>query len=114
MNLKNLQEKIKTLTPIAPPYKLSTPIEREILAKTVKLNEEVGELCNDILAILKMQRKSKLERFDKRNMYEEFADVIITALSLATTAGVDVERAVEDKLKKIEQRYIKEQERQKK
>jgi len=54
-----------------------------------------------------MQRKSKLEKFDKRNMYEEFADVIITAMSLAITAGVDVERAVSDKLKKIESRYLK-------
>ena len=40
-------------------------------------------------------------------MYEEFADVIITAIQLAIVAGVDVERAVEDKLKKIEERYLK-------
>ncbi|MBP9719032.1 MAG: hypothetical protein KBD46_01050 [Candidatus Levybacteria bacterium] len=112
MNLKNLQDKIKELNQKTPArYKLSTPIEREILAKTVKLNEEVGELCNDILSILKMQRKSKLDKFDKRNMYEEFADVIITAMSLATTAGVDVERAINDKLKKIEERYIKDHEK---
>jgi NTP pyrophosphatase (non-canonical NTP hydrolase) len=112
MNLVNLQEKIKELNQKTPQsYKLSTPIEREILAKTVKLNEEVGELCNDILSILKMQRKSKLDKFDKRNMYEEFADVIITAMSLATTAGVDVDRAISDKLKKIEERYIKDHEK---
>jgi NTP pyrophosphatase (non-canonical NTP hydrolase) len=113
MNLKNLQEKIRELQQKTPPrYKLSTPVEREILAQTVKLNEEVGELCNDILSILKMQRKSKLEKFDKRNMYEEFADVIITTMILATTAGVDVERAISDKLKKIEERYIKDHEKQ--
>ena len=82
-----------------------------ILTLTVKLNEEVGELCNDILSILKMQRKSKLEKFDKRNMYEEFADVIITTMILATTAGVDVERAVGDKLKKIEERYLRDHEK---
>ena len=112
MNLKNLQERIRELNQKMPPrYRLSTPIEREILAQTVKLNEEVGELCNDILSILKMQRKSKLEKFDKRNMYEEFADVIITTMILATTAGVDVERAVSDKLKKIEERYIKDHEK---
>lgn len=113
MNLKNLQEKISELNEkTRPHYKLYTPKEREILTKTVKLNEEVGELCNDILSILKMQRKSKLDKFDKRNMYEEFADVIITAMSLAITAGVDVERAVEDKLKKIESRYLKDHEKQ--
>ncbi len=58
-----------------------------------------------------MQRKSKLDKFDKRNMYEEFADVIITAISLATTAGVDVDRAITDKLKKIEERYLKDHEK---
>lgn len=108
MNLKNLQEIIKESNKKIPNvYKLSTPEEQEILARTVKLNEEVGELCNDILAVLKMQRKSKLEKFDKRNFYEEFADVIITAIQLATVAGVDIKRAVGDKLKKIEAKYHK-------
>jgi NTP pyrophosphatase (non-canonical NTP hydrolase) len=110
MNLKSLQEKVKVLNEkTKPQYRLYSQEEKEILTKTVKLNEEVGELCNDILSILKLQRKSKLQKFDKRNMYEEFADVIITAMQLAIVAGVDIERAVEDKLKKIEARYIKEQ-----
>lgn len=109
MNLKSLQEKIKLLNEkTRPQYRLYSQEEKEILTKTVKLNEEVGELCNDILSILKLQRKSKLQRFDKRNMYEEFADVIITAMQLAIAAGVDVERAVGDKLKKIEERFEKE------
>ena len=107
MNLKSLQEKIKILNQkTSPKFRLYSQREKEILTKTVKLNEEVGELCNDILSILKLQRKSKLEHFDKRNMYEEFADVIITAMQLAIAAGVDVERAVSDKLKKIEERYL--------
>ncbi len=109
MNLKSLQEKIKILNErTRPQYRLYSQTEKEILTKTVKLNEEVGELCNDILSILKLQRRAKLEKFDKRNMYEEFADVIITAIQLALAAGVDVERAVGDKLKKIEEKYLSE------
>lgn len=108
MNLKNLQEKIAVLNiQTKPQYKLYTPVEKEILTKTVKLNEEVGELCNDILGILKLQRRAKLEKFDKHNIYQEFADVIITTLSLANAASVDIERAVSDKLKKIEEREKK-------
>lgn len=108
MNIKNLQEKLKQIDNLkSPKYKLYTPKEREILTKTVKLNEEVGELCNDILSVLKLQRKSKLDRFEKRNFYEEFADVLITTISLANVAGVDIERAINDKVKKIEKRYIK-------
>ena len=109
MNLKSLQEKIKVLNEkTSPHYKLYSQAEKEILTKTVKLNEEVGELCNDILSILKLQRRAKLQNFDKRNMYEEFADVIITAMQLAIAAGVDVERAVGDKLRKIEEKYLSE------
>jgi len=108
VNLRNLQEKIKILNEKTKPhYKLYSQAEKEILTKTVKLNEEVGELCNDILSVLKLQRRAKLEKFDKRNIYEEFADVIITTIQLAQTAGVDIERAIGDKLKKIEEKYIK-------
>lgn len=108
MNVKNLQERLKDLAKHSPvQYKLKTPQEQEILSRTVKLNEEVGELCNDILSILKLQRKAKLENFDKRNVYQEFADVIMTTIQLANAAGVDVERAIEDKLKKVEEKYEK-------
>lgn len=108
MQLKTLQDRIKLLNEKTKPhYKLYTQTEKEILTKTIKLNEEVGELCNDILSILKLQRKAKLDKFDKRNIYQEFADVIITTIQLATSAGVDIERAVFDKLKTIEKRYMK-------
>jgi len=107
VKLKGLQEKIKLLNEKQRPhYKLYSQTEKEILTKTVKLNEEVGELCNDILSILKLQRKAKLQKFDKRNIYQEFADVIITTIQLAQVAGVDINRAVGDKLKKIEEKYI--------
>ena len=108
MNVKNLQERLKQLAAHSQiSYKLRTPQEQEILSRTVKLNEEVGELCNDILSILKLQRKAKLENFDKRNVYQEFADVIMTTIQLANAANVDIERAIEDKLKKVEEKYEK-------
>lgn len=110
MNLRSLQEKIKALNErTRPHYKLYTQTEKEILTKTVKLNEEVGELCNDILAVLRLQRRAKLEKFDKRNIYQEFADVIITTMQLAAITEVDIERAVKDKLAIIEKRSAKDQ-----
>lgn len=109
MDIKSLQEKINSINiKTRPHYKLYSQTEKEILTKTVKLNEEVGELCNDILSILRLQRRAKLEKFDKRNIYQEFADVIITTMQLAAVTGVDIERALNDKLKKIETRYQKE------
>lgn len=109
MDLQALQKKLQAyMSRTKVNYSLRSKEEQEILARTVKLNEEVGELCNDILSVLKMQRKSKLDRFDKRNFYEEFADVLITTIQLASAAGVDVNRALNDKLKKISERYEKE------
>lgn len=108
MNIKNLQERLKDLAKHSQiSYKLRTAQEQEILSRTVKLNEEVGELCNDILSILKLQRKAKLDNFDKRNVYQEFADVIMTTIQLANAANVDIERALDDKLKKVEEKYEK-------
>lgn len=78
-----------------------TKREKDILLKTVKLSEEVGELSNDILSVLSLQRKSKLDAFDKTNLYEEFADVVLGVCSLANTMRVDIDRAVKEKLQKI-------------
>lgn len=109
MNLKALEDRIRELSAkIKPGYKIYSKEERAILVETVKLNEEVGELCNDILGVLKLQRKAKQRKFDKRNIYEEFADVIITTIVLAQTAGVDLERALKEKLDKIEERIATE------
>lgn len=109
MDLKTLESKVRILADGQKlDYVLRTPREKEILTKTVKLNEEVGELCNDILSILRLQRKAKLERFDRRSIYQEFADVLITLMQLAISANVDIERAVKDKLRKISERIEKE------
>ncbi len=111
MDLKTLEERIKKLNTPKVDYSLNSPREKEILTRTVKLNEEVGELCNDILSILKLQRKAKLEKFDKRSMYQEFADVLITLIQLAVSANVDLDRAVRDKLQTISERIEKEKNR---
>ncbi len=84
-----------------------TKKEKDILAKTVKLQEEVGELANDILSVLSLQRESKLRKFNKKNLYEEFADIILALTSLANTLGVDLTRAVKGKLKKVLEVYTK-------
>ncbi len=84
-----------------------TKKEKDILAKTVKLQEEVGELANDVLATLSLQRESKLRKFNKTNLYQEFADIIISLAALANILEVDLTRAVRSKLRKILKEYIK-------
>ncbi len=80
--------------------------ERErILARTVKLSEEMGELCDEVLASLGMQRKGKLEQREPDSLRDEFADVIIVAFLLAKSMGVDVMAALEKKIKKIREKH---------
>jgi NTP pyrophosphatase (non-canonical NTP hydrolase) len=75
-----------------------------ILARTVKLAEEFGELCEEVLAYNALQRKQKLDNHDKENLPEEFADVIITALLLARSMNVNIEKALEKKMQRLHQR----------
>jgi len=81
--------------------------QEEILARTVKLGEEYGELCDEILSANNDQRKEKLEKKDKDNLPEEFADVIITTLLLAKSMEVDIKMALEKKIAKINERHKK-------
>lgn len=81
--------------------------EKRILARTVKLTEELGELCEEVLAHNSLQRKQKLENHNKENLPEEFADVIITTLLLAKAMNIDIEQAIEKKIEKINKRYEK-------
>ncbi len=77
----------------------------QILARTVKLGEEVGELNNDILRYLGLSREDKLASFKIKDLEEEFVDVLITLLVLASRIKeLDLEAAIERKMKKIRQR----------
>jgi NTP pyrophosphatase (non-canonical NTP hydrolase) len=80
---------------------------KRALARTVKLSEELGELCDEVLGHNLMQRPEKLAKREVGNLSDEFADVIITALLLAETMGVDIEKALANKIEKIDKRYEK-------
>ena len=108
LSIKELQKQLKSKEmDLRINFTSLTKREKDILAKTVKLSEEVGELSNDILAVLSLQRESKLRKFDKKNLYEEFADIIISTIILANATRVDISRAVKDKMNKILTRYVK-------
>ena len=100
-------------------------IDREVLIKTmeealksaarkkfginvdieVHYNEEVGELCNEVLAFKGAQRAEKLVNSNQESLEGEFADVMITTLILARTMDVDIEAALKNKLEKICERF---------
>lgn len=85
--------------------KKSATQQERILARTVKLTEELGELCNEVLSFNGDQRKEKLDLYDKNNLPHEFADVVITTLLLAKSMNIDIADALKNKIEKINKRY---------
>lgn len=82
-----------------------TDQQKRILSRTVKITEELGELCNEVMASLGDQRQDKVNAHSHEKLEEEFADVLITVFSLAKAMNVDIPRGLEKKMKKIEQRF---------
>lgn len=75
------------------------------MARTIKLMEELGELCNEIMAYNVKQRKKKMHLQDTKKLEDEFADVIIVTLLLAKNVKIDIYQAINNKIKKIERRW---------
>ena len=72
-----------------------------LYAKTVKCGEELGELCQAVLASAGHQRREK----DVPDPASEFADVIITAFLVAHSLGIDATSALRHKFSVIEERH---------
>lgn len=79
--------------------------EKKILHATVKANEEMGELCDAVLSHLGSQRKIKMEVHAPENLANEVADVMFTLALLAQLTGVDLEKALKEKMTIIDRRY---------
>lgn len=81
--------------------------QEEIFARTIKLGEEYGELCDQVLASVGDQRENKLKKNNSNDLSDEFADVIITTFLLAKSMGVDIPSALDHKVQKIRKKYNK-------
>lgn len=75
----------------------------KILERVLKINEEFGELCDEISKRFGNQRTSKMEI--ENSIEHEFADVLICVLLLAQALDIDVDKALDEKIKKIKKRF---------
>lgn len=104
MTFETLQQFIDEEDELFKKVKDTNQTERErIFARTIKLGEEYGELCDEVLAYVGDQRKDKLN--DKHDLDGEFADVVIVAFLLAKSMNVDMKKALENKIRKIREKY---------
>ena len=78
--------------------------ESFLLAQTVKLGEEVGELYAEVLGAARMQRDSKGDRYSTESLRGEIADVAICLAIIADLVGVDLEEALVEKFAVIDER----------
>lgn len=75
------------------------------LARTIKLMEELGELCNEILSFNTGQRKLKMKAKDTKKLEEEFADVLIVTFLLAENTKIDIFDGLKRKIDLIKKRW---------
>jgi NTP pyrophosphatase (non-canonical NTP hydrolase) len=76
-----------------------------VLAQTVKLGEEVGELHAEILGRVGMHHRSKDGSYSGETLANELADVTICVAILAELLDADLSEAVSSKIARLEARY---------
>jgi NTP pyrophosphatase (non-canonical NTP hydrolase) len=108
MKIEDLQKFIDDQDALFKQVKGTNQTDRErTFARTIKLGEEFGELCNEVLASFGDQRKDKLVDHDNQTLQDEFADVLITTFMLAKSMDIDVMSALDSKIKKIREKHNK-------
>ena len=51
-------------------------VSENVPQQTMKVMEELGELSDEILTSMNLQRNTKIAKFSKQNVEDEFADVL--------------------------------------
>lgn len=72
--------------------------EQRVFARTMKIMEELGELSDEILTSMNLQRNTKIAKFSHQNIEDEFADVLGSLILLGIELDVDVEKVMKRKI----------------
>jgi NTP pyrophosphatase (non-canonical NTP hydrolase) len=79
--------------------------EVRVLAKLSKIQEELGELTNEVHAYLGFHQASPHKHDDPKNLGKEWADVILTIILLGTELDLNLNQELTERIKFIKQRY---------
>lgn len=72
--------------------------EQRVFARTMKIMEELGELSDEILTSMNLQRNTKIAQFSHQNVEDEFADVLGSLILLAIELEIDVTEVMRRKI----------------
>ena len=79
--------------------------EQKVFARSMKIMEELGELSDEILTSMNLQRDSKIAKFLAQNVEDEFADVLASLLLLGIELDIDVEKVMKRKIAFTKDRF---------
>lgn len=79
--------------------------QHRTFARTMKIVEELGELSDEILTSMNLQRNSKIAKFSHQNIEDEFADVLGSLILLAIEMDIDVEEVIKRKIALTRERF---------
>jgi NTP pyrophosphatase (non-canonical NTP hydrolase) len=79
--------------------------EQRIFARTMKVVEELGELADEILTGMNLQRKSKIAKFSQENVKDELADVLASVILLAIELEIDLDETMKKKIQYTRERF---------
>jgi NTP pyrophosphatase (non-canonical NTP hydrolase) len=108
MTLQEFQQFIDEQDALFRKVKDSNQTDKErVFSRTIKVAEEFGELCSEVLASVGDQRKDKLAAHDTQTLRDEFSDVLITTFLLAKSMDIDIMSALDHKVQKIREKHNK-------
>ncbi len=67
--------------------------------------EELGELSDEILTSMNLQRNTKIAKFSQQNIEDEFADVLGSLILLGIELDIDVEEVMKRKIAFTKERF---------
>lgn len=106
MTLQEFQSFIDEQDALFKTIKTTDQNEKErIFSRTIKVAEEFGELCSEVLASVGDQRKDKLNIHTTQTIRDEFADVLITTFLLAKSMDIDIMESLDHKIQKIRTKH---------
>lgn len=78
---------------------------QRIFARIMKIVEELGELADEVLTSMNLQRNTKIAKFSRDNLEDEFADVLASLVLLGVELDLDMEMLLKRKIKLTRTRF---------
>lgn len=105
MKIKELVTKYKEIGDFLNEHWPLKDKSQRIFARTMKVVEELGELSDEILTSMNLQRDSKIAKFSRENLEDEYADVLGSLILLSYELDIDVEKVITRKIKFTRKRF---------